>query len=529
MIKANNPDHAITRRDFISLSGAAAAFLALPGLPGCSSAVIRNVPPIDYSRNLIIGNCNVIDVTSGRVRARSAIHISRGMIQSIYTGGGYPPDAVVIDAAGAYAIPGLIDAHCHPTITSAFSVDTADLSRHMSFQKRQFAVAAECGITTYRDMGSFNLTLHGIIDDINSGRLIGPRVIYCNSLLNIKGGHPDIPPTDAHPLADLVALFTGMVMTNFRDLDELKRILPKTTRGASFIKLTMDNRSVFCKKDPIPVYSDGMLDHIFNFAGEKGLPVSCHVHRKYGFDRALAYPVHSLEHIVSDAYLDDRDIELMVKKNVSIVPTMTIGLSYMMEEAHEEIPARFRNDFMMNELKIRREYLRGEAYSHCDTVIHEKNLKALKDYRIIGRDNLWKKKKFLVDPELYFGMVLYGTKNLMRMRSAGVTIGCGIDAGMPLSYFGGQYREIEFLSRAGFRNDEILRIATVNGAGILGLRDRIGTIEKGKIADIVLLHSNPLVHVSAYRAPDLVLKEGRIIFSRNTLPIIPLADNPVRS
>ncbi len=524
-MKNNDTNHVITRRDFIKLSGAAAAFLSVPNLPGCSSARIQNVPSIDYSRDLVIKNCTIIDVTSGRKRDRSAIHIRKGIIQSIYDGDSIPADAVVIDAAGTYAIPGLIDAHCHPTITSAFSVDTIDLSRHMAFQKRQFTIAAEYGITTYRDMGSFNLTLHGIIDDINNGKMIGPRVIYCNSLLNMQGGHPDIPPTDAHPLAEFVALFTGMVMTNFKDLDELKKILPKTARGASFIKLTMDNRSVFCKKEPIPVYSDEMLDYIFNYAREKGLPVSCHVHRKFGFDRALKYPINSLEHIVSDAYLDDRDIELMAKKNVSIVPTMTIGLAYMMEEAFDEIPVQFRNDFMMNELSIRREYMAGEAYKHSDPVIHKKNLEALKDYKAIGRDNLWKKKKFLVDPELYFGMVLYGTKSLMKMRSAGITIGLGIDAGMPLSYFGGLYREMEYLSRAGFKNDEILKIATINGARILGLQDRIGTLEKGKIADIVLLPTNPLTNVLAYRAPDLVIKEGRIIFSRNVLPVAMISGN----
>ncbi len=493
--------------------------LAFQNLGGCSSAKIPNVPSIDYSMDVIIKNCNVIDVKSGKIKPSSAIHIRKGMIQKIYTRAVAPDNAVVIDAGGKYAIPGLIDAHCHPTITSAFSVDTIDLSRHMDFQKRQFAISAEYGITTYRDMGSFFLTLHDIIKDINNGKLIGPRVVYCNSLLNIKGGHPDIPPTDAHPLADLVALFTGMVMANFKDFNELKKILPRVTAGASFIKLTMDNRSVFCKPALIPVYSDDMLSYIFHYAEENALPVSCHVHRKFGFDRALHYPINTLEHIVSDADLEDRDIDLMAKKNVAIVPTMTIGLSYMMEEAYDEIPVPFRNDFIMNELKIRRDYMATEAYRHGDPVIHKKNLEALKDYKKIGINNLWKKKKFLVDPELYFGMVLHGTRNLMKMRAAGITIGCGIDAGMPLAYFGGLYRELEFLARAGFRNDEILKIATINGAKILGLEDRIGSLEQGKIADIVLLPVNPLEKATSYRAADLVFKDGKIVYSRNKLPV----------
>ncbi len=510
----------ITRRDFIHLGSTTAAVAALGGLAGCSTAAIRNVGKIDYTRDILITNCSVIDVVKGRSRPGTRILIRNGIIQAIESNVIPAVDAISIDARGAYVIPGLIDAHCHPTITSAFGIDTADLSRHLAFQKRQFTIGLEYGITTYRDVGSFPITLHGMIKDINAGRLNGPRVTYCNSLLNINGSHPDIPPTDAHPLANFIALFTGMVMTNFRDFENMRNVMEKNAKGASLIKLTMDNRSVFCRKENIPVYTDEMLDYIFKNADRAGLPVSCHVHRKFGFDRAMKYPINSLEHMVSDAELSDRDIESMAKKNVSIVPTMTIALCYLMEEAYDALPEQFRTDFIMNELKIRKQYMYTEALQHCDSVIHNKNLEELKKYRSVGIENLWKNKIHLVDPGLYFGMILHGTKNLARMRSAGINIGFGIDAGMPLAYFGGQYRELEFLSRAGFRNDEILRIATINSARILRLQDRIGTIEKGKLADLVFLPVNPLEDVRAYRSPDIVMKEGKFVFSKGTLPVM---------
>ena len=506
-----------TRRDFLKLGAAAGALAALGGIEGCTTAPIMNVPGIDYTRDILIEHCTVIDVVRGKAIPGSRLLVRKGMIQAHETGAIAPGNALRIDARGSFVIPGLIDAHCHPTITAAFGVDTADLSRHMAFQKRQFTIGPEYGITTYRDMGSFYLTLRGLIRDINSGSLNGPRVTYCNSLLNIKGGHPEIPPTDAHPLANLVALFTGMVMTNFKDFDELKKVIEKNAEGASFIKLTVDNKSAFCRKEDIPVYTDEMLDYIFSFAKQRGLPVSSHCHRKWGFDRIMKYPVNSLEHIVSDAYLSDSDVELIAKKGVSIVPTMTVGLCYLMEEAYDTIPDPFRTDFIMNELKIRKQYLYTEALQHCDPVIHNKNIEELKKYKSVGMDNLWKNKIHLVNPELYFGMIHYGTKNLQKMRAAGINIGFGIDAGMPFAYFGGQYRELEFLSRAGFRNDEILRIATINSARVLKLHDKIGTIEKGKLADLVFLPVNPLEDVRAYRSPDIVMKEGKFVFSRRSL------------
>jgi imidazolonepropionase-like amidohydrolase len=521
MIRKPHTDtfNTLTRKDFLKLGAAAGALAALGGTEGCTSAPILNVPPIDYTKDLLFENCSVIDVIRGKAAPGSRLLVRNGVIQALETREIAPANALRIDARGAFVMPGLIDAHCHPTITAAFGIDTADLSRHMAFQKRQFSIGPEYGITTYRDMGSFYLTLHGLIKDINSGYLVGPRVAYCNSLLNIKGSHPDIPPTDAHPLANLVALFTGMVMANFTDFEGLKKVIEKNTQGASFIKLTVDNKSVFCRNEDIPVYTDEMLEYIFSFAARRGLPVSCHCHRQWGFNRIMKYPLNTLEHIVSDSYLSDRDIELMAKKNVSIVPTMTVGLCYLMEEAYDTIPDPFRTDFIMNELKIRKQYLYTEALQHCDPVIHNKNMEELKKYKLVGMDNLWKNKIHLVNPELYFGMIHYGTKNLLKMREAGVNIGFGIDAGMPLAYFGGQYRELEFLSRAGFRNDEILRIATINSARVLGLQDKIGTIEKGKLADLVFLPVNPLEDVRAYRAPDIVMKEGKFVFSRRSFPV----------
>jgi imidazolonepropionase-like amidohydrolase len=515
----DNSIRKMTRRDFVRASGAAAAMAALGGLPGCTSVTIKNAPAIDYTKDMIFKNCRAIDVISGKVTQGANILVSKGVIRAVTPDSMTSLKASVIDAGGRYVIPGLIDAHCHPTITSCFAMETSDMGRHMDLQKRQFTIGPEYGITTYRDTGSFPITLHGMIKDIESGKMIGPRVVYCNSILNVRGGHPDVPPSDVHPLAGLVAVFTGMVMANVKNIDELRSVIEKNARGASFIKLTMDNKSVFCRKEDIPVYTDDELDLIFRYADGHGLPVSCHVHRKWGFDRAARYPVNSLEHMVSDAYLSDADIELMVKKKISIVPTMTIGASYLMEEAYDEVPAPYRDDFIINEMKIRKEYLAGEASNHCDPVIHRKNMEALQDYKRVGFDNLWKKKKFIVNPEVYFGMIKYGTKNLMKMREAGVRIGCAIDAGMPLAYFGGLYREMEFMSRAGFRNDEILRCATINNAGIIGMADKIGTLEKGKYADLVLLDRNPLVDVTAYRSPAAVLKQGKFIYCRQTLPV----------
>lgn len=82
---------------------------------------------------------------------------------------------------------------------------------------------------------------------------------------------------------------------------------------------------------------------------------------------------------------------------------------------------------------------------------------------------------------------------------------------MPYTFFGGQYREYELLSRIGFKNEEILRCATINNARILKMDDKTGSLAPGKFADIAVFKENPLREIRALRKPAMVFKEGRLM------------------
>ena len=114
-------------------------------------------------------------------------------------------------------------------------------------------------------------------------------------------------------------------------------------------------------------------------------------------------------------------------------------------------------------------------------------------------------------------MIKNGFVNLKKMNQAGILIGCGIDAGMPFNYFGGNYREYEIFQRVGFSNIEILRCATINNAKILRMEDKIGSLETGKYADMVALEKNPLEDIRALRKPQMVFKQGDLMFSAGNL------------
>jgi imidazolonepropionase-like amidohydrolase len=518
-LKNTNPHHTepvmkkdhkgMSRRGF--LKGTAGAF-ALSALPGATLGAAQDeknlLPGIEFSKDLILVNCSVLDVKAGKAIENAFVVISKGKIKTVGTGPFDETGMGKLDLGGAWVIPGLIDAHVHITSVPVFGLRLSRLPRLLAEQKMQPVRCIKSGVTTVRDMGAFPSILHGMINDIDAGKMKGPRIIYCNKFMNINGGHPDIDVKDMGLMLQILSLFTGDERANFETMDDLKKALAENSEGASFIKLTVDNKSIFLGKPALNVYSDGHLKEIFSFAEKNGLPVACHNCMKWGFDRMIKYPVCSLEHTITDAFLSDDDLKTLVDKKIAVVPTLITEETGMCEEAYDKLPADCCSDFTMNELKIRRDYLHGDAFNYCDPVIHQDNLDDLGAYRKYGWDHLIENGKYLQDPRIYFSMMKYAPTNITRMREAGVTIGCGIDAGLPFYYFGAIHREYEVFSRYGFSNAEILRCATINNAKILGLDDRIGSIKEGKLADLVVLKDNPLTDVNAYRNVMLVMKEG---------------------
>jgi imidazolonepropionase-like amidohydrolase len=511
--------HGLTRRDFVKGALAAAAVAAIPETVHAADSAEKGIPKLEKNREVLLYNCNVIDVRTGKIIEDAHIIYCRGKISSVGSGRPDAEHSQNIDLKGGYVIPGLIDAHCHTTASPVYGTSMLGLFKLLKEQRKHFPACIEEGVTTVRDLGSFPPILHGYIKDIDSGELTGPRVVYCNSIININGGHPDVKPTDISMFADLVKPFMGSLQANFRDDDELKEVLSENSKGASFIKLTMDNRSVFPRECELPAYTDGHMKTIFDFADANGLPVSCHNHYKWGYDRAMKYPFNSLEHTIGDAYLTDDEVNLMARKNTSIVPTLTIAQCFLIEEAYDKVPAKFRNDFIDNEVKIKNSYLQNEASGHFDPGLHQANLDKMKLYKKVGKENLYKNKIFLNDPDLYYGIMLHGPQNVNKMKEAGVNIGVGIDAGMPFAYFGSYYRELELLSRIGFTNAEILRCATLNNAKILCMEDRIGTLEAGKYADMVVYSKNPLEQIEVCRKPQAVFRDGDVLFCATPMAV----------
>jgi len=514
MMAHDETDARMTRRDFLGRALAGTAAIALSGMPGCGARTPVERLRVNYEKPLRLVNCSVIDVKTGTVRRGAVVTIMRDTIASITTEDATAHPGETFDLGGKYVIPGLIDAHCHITMPGTLLFDFFELYDDLKQNRRNYTECIRAGITAVRDTGALVSELHRAIDDIAGGGLIGPRVFYCNSIINIAGSHPDIRPSDVSIFGGPTSLITGSVTVDFTDLSDLKYKLEQNVeRGASFIKLTVDNRSVFCGRGEIPVYTDEQLRHIFAFAERKGLPVIAHNHFKYGFDRITRYPLHSLEHSLSDAPLSDDEAAMMASKKIACVPTMVIASYLSPGEAFEHQPATLKTETARNEIAINRAYYDSLASRYVQSRIHRNNRANMELFRVRDCGRYRAEKKFLPNPELYYGVLRHGPENLRKMFRAGVLIGCGTDAGMPFSYHGALWRELELMHRVGISAKDVLRCATYNNALILGAADKMGSVEPGKWADLAVLDANPLENIQAYRSPALVFKGGRLMYS----------------
>lgn len=517
----NEKKSVLSRREFLKISALTISSIAISDLAGCVSLPARDIPDVDSKKGFIIKNGFIIDVINDKIIKNGSIIVEQGKIVSV-TGPKEEPatekNYEILDLNNHYILPGLIDAHCHSTIPSSGELSPFELRSTLLQVQRNYFQHIESGTTTIRDAGAFPESLHNYIEDIESGRMVGPRIAYCNSIFNIKGGHPDIEPSDISSFSGIASFFTGDMSTYYTDRkDMIKKLENNIKNGASFIKLTMDNISLMCGREKLKVYSDQDLQYIMDFAAEHNLPVSGHIHRKFGFDRGLKYGINSMEHTICDAVISNDEIKLMAEKNIAIVPTMVIAQILAAEEAYDTLPAEYNTPFIKNELKVRRDFIYSPQERFILPEIHSASLEALKSYKELGCGNLYKNRKFLADPDIYFRILKYGPDNIRRMHSSGITIGIGTDGGVPLSYNGTICRELEMLSRIGFKNTDIVKFATINNAGILRMQDKIGSIESGKFADFAIIKDNPYENIEALRSPDVVIKEGKILFTRNLI------------
>lgn len=118
---------------------AIAAYASIPLSTGCSTAGYKNIPDFKYQRDLILNNTRIVNVVDGSIIENGSILIRDGIISEVREEPFVSDSVLTVNREGKYVIPGLIDAHCHSTMSPVFSVDAGDLFKHIDQQKKQYS------------------------------------------------------------------------------------------------------------------------------------------------------------------------------------------------------------------------------------------------------------------------------------------------------------------------------------------------------------------------------------------------------
>ncbi len=403
------------------------------------------------SRVALVGD-QIIDGISDKPRKEMAIVVEGERIVDLVKVDRLPADIKVVNLQGMTLMPGLIDSHAHP-LMAGDDYQEEHLQRSSAYKALKGYVAMQnlmqAGWTTLRVAGDGDV-FYGNQDIrtlVDEGVLNGPRIFGAGHYLSITGGGGDV--NYYSPEQRLRA--DGLIVDG---VDEIRKAIRTEAKyGADWVKVLVTGAFMSVGDDPKNVaFSEEELRAVMEEAQRQGMPVMAHAHAAEGIKMAVRMGARSIEH---GTYIDDEAIRLMKKHGAYLVPTVYVGDYY--------------NDPRNN--------LREQAVSDEYT----------KNYRHI----------FL--------------QNIGKAHRAGVKVVVGVDLGGydydPVVYV----REIAVLMEAGLSAMAAIKAATSVPAEMLEQGANIGSLQKGRLADIIAVPGDPLDDISLMEKVSFVMFNGRII------------------
>jgi imidazolonepropionase-like amidohydrolase len=458
-------------------------FLRLPVIWGCVLLSLGGVPPLAQKkpsdRMLVVTGVTVVDVRTGTLAPDSVVVIDGNRITDVAPAkqARHPRNAPSVNARGMFLIPGLWDMHVHLIFGDWFPLA----------QEISLPLFIANGVTGVRDMGSELDIVQNWRNDIEAGRLPGPRILTSGPMLD--GPKPRFPSSIAVATAE----------DGRRAVRELAR------RGVDFIKL----------QSLIP------RDAVFAIAEEakkQGIPFAGHVPDSVRASEMSEAGQKSFEHLIGvfegsappqieDEFLKGAKGPGLFLKNYDAA--RAASLAALLEKNHTwQCPTLVweRGGNLMDEA----DFAHDARAKYVSASWKDKTWKSFEEQiiREFNTDDLATRKRF-VEKELEVVNLLH---------KAGVAFLAGTDTPPGVYIFPGfsLHEELERFVAAGFTPLEALQTATLNPARFFGQEESAGAVEKGKLADLVLLEANPLEDIRNTKKIAAVVANGRF-YSRKEL------------
>ncbi len=431
------------------------AGMLLTALPGIASMTLADT--------LLIENVTLIDGTGRPSVAGASVLVDGDRISRIARGSiDAPPGTNRIDGSGKFLMPGLMDMHIHLrgsvelTPEGLFKV-TNDRTRGI----RMLHSYLYSGVTSVYDAGNVPDYILGLRADERNGDLVSPRIFATGSIVTYPGSHgsnefgtqvddwPEaIPTLDAH-----------------------------IEREPDLLKLTYEERG-WGAREMIPILPLALMQQIIQYYNERGIRTTVHTSSEYRARQAIFAGVDTLAHPIIQGPVTEDFARLMGAKKIPMVTTLTIGENYSRLAEHPE-------------------YLDQPLYQATVPAEEIEMLKTERRQEYQERKWTWWMKI----------MTTIAQENLRMINEAGGVLVAGTDQSSGPAL----HRELELMADAGIPASEIIRIATLNGAIFLGKEREMGSIEEGKIADMILLGADPTIDINNAKEILEVIKGGRIV------------------
>ena len=407
---------------------------------------------ITTNRSYIISNANIIPMNQDTVLVNKMVYIKKGRIEKI-------ADSIeikgvqIFDAKNRYLTPGLIDMHVHVW-------DRYELGLYLSN-----------GVTAVRNLWGMPMHLR-IKDDVIKGNIISPTFFTTGPKL-----------TGSEFIGD-----DNLNLTN--PIEAKEKVISYKNRGYDFIKTYYGlDKEIF--------------DAVIEQAKSSEIDIVAHPSQKVPFSYHLNPQIKSIEHaeeIVQQPLqfnLDTLKLRPIIdsisqSKQATYCPTITVFNNIYQMMINDSILDSESLEFMNPLIK------KVDSKNQFDRWYNTKQ----EDADAVGRIKR--------QHDFHISIV-------QKMHKAGVNIVCGTDSGIGVTPPGiSIHKELKFYKEAGLSNYEVLKTATVNASQTHSILNQLGTIEEGKMANLLLVDENPLVELSALENPTYVIVNGRKL-NRETL------------
>lgn len=384
-------------------------------------------------------------------------------------------DYTTIDASNSCVIPGIIDSHKH-----FFNNGGSQVGYGGSFMQLVRNIKANIygGVTSVLDLGG-----PSIIKYIHKIPMKNkPRIFYAGPILTCHKGYPiEYMQKKFYKLKSVIECPDKKAIKN--------NIQYVIDNGGSVIKTAIVSRT-FDGKYQVRWEKD-MLKYLVDEAHRHNMKVCAHITFSKDYNLAIESGIDSYHHSSFDPMNDD-DIKKMAECEGMFVPTLS-ALDLMVTGMQERWVER--DDF--------------------NPPINKKIFKHLEDFTNNfhnARDDEPIKDLFVTMPkkEILESQMTQIT-NLKKYLSYGGKVAVGTDAALGFSFHGCPTREIELLHKAGLSIPETIQSATYNSAKVIGIEDKIGSIEAGKLADMLIVNKRILEDIRWIENPIKIIKDGKII------------------